>query len=98
MSIELAPKHMQPQPGAHFEDFRLVTIKQAADALQLSDRTIVHLMDADLLENVKIGAARRISLASLKRVAREGLSERAYKIVAEKIAARHGVQTEDAIG
>jgi|SRR5579859_5262065 len=50
----------------------LVTIKQAAEALQVSEGTIVNLLKEGRLGSIKIGDARRIPLDAIKLLATTG--------------------------
>jgi excisionase family DNA binding protein len=50
----------------------LVTVPQAAIALQVSERTIFNLIAKGILESVQIAGTRRINLNELKRVATFG--------------------------
>jgi excisionase family DNA binding protein len=63
----------------------LVTVEQASEILQVSDRTVFTLIDSGQLSSVKIGSSRRISLDDLRRVAAEGAD---LPTVVERKAAR----------
>jgi len=71
--MELAPQRMQPQPQPVIEVL-LVTVKQASEALQVSERTVMTMIDTGKLDSVKIGDSRRIDIESVRKVAREGAS------------------------
>jgi excisionase family DNA binding protein len=43
----------------------LLTVKEAAQALALSERTVWGLLDAEAIESVRIGRARRIPRQAL---------------------------------
>jgi excisionase family DNA binding protein len=64
----LAAPELQPKPQTPIECL-LVTTKQAAQALQISERTVANLIKSGRLHSTKIGAARRIDLADLRRLA-----------------------------
>lgn len=53
----------------------LVTTKQAAQALQVSERTIFNLLASGRLPSVKVGGSRRIFTDDLKAFARAGVEE-----------------------
>jgi excisionase family DNA binding protein len=81
-----------PQSTLPVIDFHLVTVKQAAEALQVSEKTIWNLMTAGKLSHVKIANTRRIPLDDLKRLATPGTAEsytetRGRKSNAEKASA-----------
>jgi excisionase family DNA binding protein len=62
----------QPQnPGAV-----LLTIKQAAAQLQISERTIFRLIEKGELNSISIGKSLRIHPEELERIAREGIRPR----------------------
>jgi excisionase family DNA binding protein len=63
----------------------LVTIRQASEALQVSERTVYSLIDTGALEAVRIGGARRICFDSVRRLATTGAS---LPTVAERDAAK----------
>lgn len=52
----------------------LITVPQAAVALQVSDRTVYNLIYAGTLTSVKVGGSRRISLDAVKLLATTGTS------------------------
>jgi excisionase family DNA binding protein len=54
----------------------LVTVPQAALALQVSQRTIFNLISKGMLESIQIGGTRRINMEVLKLVASMGTVER----------------------
>lgn len=81
--LTLAPAELQPKPLPVI-DVLLVTIKQAAEALQVSERTVFNLLDNGSLESVTFGGARRIPIDSVRNLARTGanlptLKERAAR-------------------
>jgi excisionase family DNA binding protein len=53
------------------EHILLVTTKQAAEALQVCEKTIFNLMCAGQLQSLKIGTSRRIELAAIRRFIKE---------------------------
>lgn len=55
----------------------LITVKQAAEALQISERTVFMLIDEGFLESVKIGGSRRVSMDSVKALASTGTKNEA---------------------
>jgi excisionase family DNA binding protein len=57
-------------------DVMLVTVPQAAQALQISDRTLFHLLKSQEIKSVQIAGTRRIDINELKRVVTEGTPER----------------------
>jgi excisionase family DNA binding protein len=59
---------IQPRSQAPIQ-MLLVTTKQAAQALQVSERTIANLIKSGKLHSTLIGTARRIDLADLRRLA-----------------------------
>jgi excisionase family DNA binding protein len=64
----LAAPEFQPKPQPVI-DMLLVTVKQAAQALQVSEHTIFNLIKSGKLHSTLIGTARRIDLADLRRLA-----------------------------
>jgi excisionase family DNA binding protein len=58
----------------------LVTVPQAAKALQVSERTIFNLISKGLIESVQIAGTRRINLDVLKMIASVGTVERTGKV------------------
>ena len=50
----------------------LITVKQAAEALQISERTVHQLIKENRLESIKIGDARRIPLDAVRLLATTG--------------------------
>jgi excisionase family DNA binding protein len=50
----------------------LITTKQAAEILNVSERTIANLYYAGHLDSVKLGSSRRYSLADVKKLAATG--------------------------
>jgi excisionase family DNA binding protein len=64
----LASPEFQPKPQPVLEVI-LVTTKQAAQALQVSERTIANLIKSGKLHSTLIGTARRIDLNDLRRLA-----------------------------
>jgi excisionase family DNA binding protein len=58
----------------------LVTVPQAAIALQVSERTIFNLIAKGALQSVQIAGTRRINLNELKRIATEGTVERTRRV------------------
>lgn len=54
------------------ENLVLLTVKQAATALQLSEGTIWNLFGSGQLPYVKIRGARRIRIDDIKRLAKDG--------------------------
>jgi excisionase family DNA binding protein len=82
--LTLAPANMQPDRNQPVIEVLLVTIAQAAQALQVSERTVFNLLDNGSLESVTFGGARRIPIESVRNLARTGaslptLAERAEK-------------------
>lgn len=74
----MSDTNFQPQPI----NVLLITVKQAAEVLQLSERTVNTMIDTGKLESIKIGDARRIPLEAIRRIAANGcelptLAERA---------------------
>ena len=53
----------------------LVTTKQAAEALQVSERTVFNLLASGQRPSVKVGGSRRIFTDDLKAFARAGVAE-----------------------
>ena len=53
----------------------LITAKQVAEILNVSERTVYNLHYAGHLDSVKIGSARRYSLIDVKRLAASGAGE-----------------------
>ena len=51
---------------------QMITIKQAAESLQLSERTVASMVATGSLPSVKIGSARRIAADALRSVAKTG--------------------------
>ena len=47
----------------------LLTVREAADVLSVSRSRVYELIYAEQLESVKIGRSRRVSLASVRRLA-----------------------------
>jgi excisionase family DNA binding protein len=81
--LTLAPAEFQPKPQPVI-NVLLVTVKQASEALQVSEKTIFNMIESGKLESVKIGDARRIPLEAIRRIATNGcelptLAERATK-------------------
>jgi excisionase family DNA binding protein len=70
--LELAPKHMQPDSTAKPVEVILLTVIQAAAALQVSQRTIFNLIDRGELETIRIGKSLRIHGDILRAFARRG--------------------------
>jgi excisionase family DNA binding protein len=70
--LELAPKHMQPDSTAKPVEVILLTVIQAAAALQVSQRTIFNLIDRGELDTVRIGKSLRIHSDTLQAFARRG--------------------------
>jgi excisionase family DNA binding protein len=66
-------------------EWLLITVSQAAEALQISERTVHTLVDTGHLESIKIGGSRRISFDDVKRLAKTGAT---LPTVAEREAAR----------
>lgn len=66
------PKISNPKPTTAIQPV-LLTIKQAANALQVSDRTVFNLLAAGDLKSVRIGRARRIRTQDLEAFAAAGL-------------------------
>jgi excisionase family DNA binding protein len=64
----------------------LVTTKQAAEILQVSERTIWNLITGGHLKPVKIGRATRLLSDELTEFARVGTVEIARAFVVEKLA------------
>jgi hypothetical protein len=93
--FELAPAHMQPDRSLEPVEWRLITVKQASQALRLSPRMINFMADLDYLEFVFIGSVRRIGLESVKRIAREGMSPEQYGELQAVILKSHGIQPEE---
>jgi excisionase family DNA binding protein len=58
----------------------LITPKQAAKALNVSERTINAWMTDGLIPNFKIGGARRIELAAIKTLIRDRAAEAAKSL------------------
>jgi excisionase family DNA binding protein len=50
----------------------VITIKQAATMLQVTEKSVRNFIEAGHLKSVKIAGARRIPLDELKRLASEG--------------------------
>ncbi len=82
--LTLAPANMQPDRNQPVINVLLVNVKQAAEALQVSERTIFNLMDNGQLPSVKIGDARRIDIEDVRKIARTGASLPTLKERAEK--------------
>lgn len=53
----------------------LLTTKQTAEALQVSERTVVNLIASGQLPSVKVGGARRVSSDDLRAFAKAGVQE-----------------------
>lgn len=53
---------------------RMLTIRQASEALQLSERTVAAMVASGTLHSVKIGKARRIAAEAINAVAKTGTS------------------------
>ena len=51
---------------------QMITIRQAAQSLQLSERTVASMVATGSLPSVKIGSARRIAADALRSVAKTG--------------------------
>lgn len=51
---------------------RMLTIKQAAQSMQLSERTVANMVASGSLPSVKIGSARRIAADALRAIAKSG--------------------------
>jgi len=51
------------------------TIREAAERLKLSERTVWRMIDRGQLDAISIGTRRRVTAASLHRVLREGTGE-----------------------
>jgi excisionase family DNA binding protein len=51
---------------------QMLTIRQAAQSLQLSERTVASMVASGTLASVKIGSARRIAADALRSVAKTG--------------------------
>lgn len=64
-----------------------LTTKQAAQALQVSQRTIFNLIAAGKLPSVKINNTRRIAVDALRRLAKYGSEEAGEKAAGLAVAA-----------
>ena len=71
--MELAIQH-QPRPQAPVE-MLLVTVKQAAEALLISERTVHNFIANGKLASVKFGAIRRVELSAIKTLIASGRKE-----------------------
>jgi excisionase family DNA binding protein len=72
--IELVPQPANAVVVAPIE-IQLFTIKQTAQVLQVSERTIFNLLSSGQLRSVKIGGSRRVFSDDLKEFARVGVDE-----------------------
>jgi len=66
--IELAPAEMQPKQQEPINVY-LLTVKQAAQVLQVTPRTIHAHLSTGALQSVKVGGSRRIWSDELLRFA-----------------------------
>jgi excisionase family DNA binding protein len=66
--IELAPAHMQPKQQEPVIAW-LITVKQAAEILKVTTRTIHAHLATGALPSVKVGGARRIWMDDLLKFA-----------------------------
>jgi excisionase family DNA binding protein len=72
MSFELAPAHMQPDQTAKPIEVILLTVKQAAEVLNVPTATIHRLANSGELQSVRIYNQLRIHSDDLLRFARTG--------------------------
>lgn len=87
--LTLAAPEFQPDRNQSPIPLLLITVKQAADALQLSERTIFNLIDNRKLPSVTFGGSRRIDIEDVRKLAKTGaelptLAEREQKQKAKK--------------
>jgi excisionase family DNA binding protein len=72
MSIYLAPPHMQPDQTAKPIEVVLLTVKQAAEVLQVSTAVIHRLVNSGELSSVRILNSLRVHSDDLERLVRTG--------------------------
>jgi excisionase family DNA binding protein len=67
-------------------EWLLITVRQTAEALQISERTVHTLVDEGKLESIKIGGSRRIPMDAVRLLAKTGatLPASAARIAARK--------------
>jgi len=85
--IELAPKNMQPDHTVQPIEVLLYTVPQVAKMLQVSTRTVFHLIARGQLPTVKIGTSLRIFSDELLHFARTG-TRRIAEACKESLAER----------
>jgi excisionase family DNA binding protein len=77
--LELAPKNTQSDSAAKPVEVILLTVIQAAAALQVSQRTIFNLIDRGELDTIRIGKSLRIHSDTLQAFARRGTRKPNYE-------------------
>jgi excisionase family DNA binding protein len=72
--INFAEIHYVPEAASKQApiELMLLTTRQTAEALNVSERTVFNLIDSGKLFSVKIGDLRRIPLEDVKQLARTG--------------------------
>jgi excisionase family DNA binding protein len=63
------PTEASAQAGGDRREKLLLTVREAADLLSVSRSRVYELIYAEQLDSVKIGRSRRVSLASVRRLA-----------------------------
>lgn len=70
--------HLAPtdkQPVAQPVEVLLLNPRQVAEALQISERSVYHLLKTQQIPSISIGRSRRVFLDDLRSFARTGVAE-----------------------
>lgn len=62
------PAKLEPTDPLSVEEHRLLTLKNVAERLQVSERTVHRLIEAEELAVIRIGRSVRVSEEALKRL------------------------------